>query len=209
MKVLIVDDHPLFRRGLCHAVSDLAHDVEVHEAGDLATALDVLARNEDAALILLDLMLPGSGPMDGLTLLREKYPLVPIVVVSMHDGTSSADQAMAAGASGFISKMAAAPVLERALRRVLDGDLVVLTGDVPLPPPRSAAAAEAATGSALTPRQLDVLRLLAGGDSNKDIAAELELSTSTVRAHVSAILTVLGVSNRTQAAHTARERRIL
>ena len=220
MKLLLIDDHPLFRDGLSlliqHRLNLADHgSFEVLEAGDLQDASRALAAHPDVRLALLDLGLADRQGLGTLDRWREMAPDVPVVVLSADDRPHTIVAAIDRGASGFIPKTVQSGVMQEALLRVLSGgvylpplpddaalddpgeplDLVEsLESLEPLEPP---ADPESLLG--LSERQLDVLRLLIEGKPNKDICRRLNLSESTVKTHLSAIFRKLRVNSRTQA----------
>ena len=197
--LLIADDHPLFRGALRKAVSGLFSRAQIAEAGTFEEVGDLLERNGDFDLILLDLSMPGVRGFSGLMYLRAQYPGLPIVVVSGNDDPVVIRRCMEFGASGFIPKTLGIEALRSAIGRVLQGE-VWTPPDVDLTQRSDAeAAAIIARLSTLTPQQVRVLMMLSGGLLNKQIAYELGVSEATVKAHVSAILQKLGVESRTQA----------
>lgn len=196
MKLLLIDDHALFREGVAALVEQRMPGVALHLAGDLNAARSVLAAHPDCRLALLDLGLPDSHGLDGIARLRELAPALPIVVLSADDRPETVLGAIDRGAAGFIPKSADSAAFAGALREVLDGRV-----HLPRQALLGADTAQADDGEALglSPRQVDVLRLLVEGRSNKMIMRELELSESTVKTHLHAIFRRLGVSSRTQA----------
>ena len=196
MKLLLIDDHALFREGVAALVEQRMPDVALQLAGDLNGARSVLAEHPDCRLALLDLGLPDSHGLDGIARLRELAPALPIVVLSADDRPETVLGAIDRGAAGFIPKSADSAAFAGALREVLDGRV-----HLPRQALLGADTAQADDGEALglSPRQVDVLRLLVEGRSNKMIMRELELSESTVKTHLQAIFRRLGVSSRTQA----------
>lgn len=196
MKILLVDDHALFRDGVSLLIERRFAGVELLHAGTLAQAAALLARHADVDLVLLDLALPDSGGLDGLERLHASVPHVRVVVLSADDTPATVQSAIEQGACGFIPKTAQGSELETALRTVLDGAVFV---------PRDirdrmrASSAPAAPPLDLTPRQLDVLRLLIEGAPNKVICRQLDVAPSTVKTHVAEIFRKLDVGNRTQA----------
>ena len=198
-RLVIADDHPLFRGALREAVSGVFGRTEIAEAATFEEVTDLLERGREVDLILLDLRMPGVRGFSGLMYLRAQYPGAPIVVVSANDDPDVIRRCMEFGASGFFPKTLGAEVLRAAIARVL-------AGDVWTPPEFDAArktdaqsAAIIARLSTLTPQQVRVLMMLSGGLLNKQIAYQLGVSEATVKAHVSAILQKLGVDSRTQA----------
>ena len=201
MNILLIDDHPLFRSGIVPVVRELAESVRCAEADSCEEALELMGPGTDFALILLDLALPGMDGMEGMAKLRDAAPATPIVVLSATETPAKIKQAIEAGAKGYIPKSAGREIILNALRLVLSGGVylptTIMHGDVATKP------RDAVEGDGLTPRQGEVLRLLAEGKSNKEIADALELAENTVRTHVAAILKRLGVKNRTEAGFAA------
>jgi len=214
MKLLLIDDHPLFRDGLSLLIQhrlDLAEHggAEVLEAGGLQEALALLERHVDVDLVLLDLGLADRQGLGTLTEWRELAPHLPVVVLSADDRAGTILAAIDQGASGFIPKTVEAPVMQEALRRVLSGGVYLppLPTDAVLSADPVVADDEGLREEPVGPdatlglsgRQLDVLRLLVEGKPNKEICRVLSLSESTVKTHLSAIFRKLKVSSRTQA----------
>ena len=198
-RLVIADDHPLFRGALREAVSGLIARVEIAEAGAFDEVSKLLDRNGETDLILLDLAMPGVRGFSGLMYLRAQYPSVPVVVVSASDDPAVIRRCMDFGASGFIPKTLGVEEMRKAVMSVLKGEVwtpphVDLTGGVD-----AEAAGLMARLATLTPQQVRVLMMLSEGLLNKQIAYELDVSEATIKAHVSAILTKLGVESRTQA----------
>lgn len=200
MKVLLIDDHALFRDALSLLITQRLPSLTLLQAGSMAEALQVLQAQPDTPLALLDLGLPDSQGLDSLTRLHEAAPLVTVVVLSADERRETIIAAIEAGAAGFIPKTAQRSVLDEALRVVLDGGVYVPRQALATPGAPGAHTATA-PGAALdlSPRQLDVLRLLIEGKSNKLICRELDLSESTVKTHLGAIFRRLDVNSRTQA----------
>jgi DNA-binding NarL/FixJ family response regulator len=198
-RLLIADDHPLFRGALREAVTGLFREVDIAEAGTFEEVTDLAERGGDVDLILLDLSMPGARGFSGLMYLRAQYPSLPVVVVSANDDPAVIRRCMEFGASGFIPKTLGIDALRQAVTRVLQGE-VWTPPDVDLARQSDAeTAAMIARLATLTPQQVRVLMMLSGGLLNKQIAYELGVSEATVKAHVSAILQKLGVESRTQA----------
>ncbi len=197
-RLIIADDHPLFRGALREAVNGLFDRVEINEAGSFEEVTKLLERGGDIDLILLDLAMPGGRGFSGLMCLRAQYPGVPVVVVSANDDPTVIRRCMNFGAAGFIPKTLGIEVMRVAVKRVLAGgewtppDVNLTESDAPT-------ADLLARLATLTPQQVRVLMMLSEGLLNKQIAYELGVSEATVKAHVSAILQKLGVESRTQA----------
>jgi DNA-binding NarL/FixJ family response regulator len=197
-RLVIADDHPLFRGALREAVAGLFKTADISEAGSLDDVSKFLGEGGDVDLILLDLSMPGVRGFSGLIYLRAQYPSVPIVVVSANDDPAVIRRCLDLGASGFIPKTLGIENMRAAVARVLEGGVWT-------PPVIELASASDADTVAmtklasLTPQQVRVLMMLSEGLLNKQIAYELGVSEATVKAHVSAILQKLGVESRTQA----------
>jgi DNA-binding NarL/FixJ family response regulator len=198
-RLVIADDHPLFRGALREAVSALFTDVDIAEAGSFDDVSKLLERGGDVDLILLDLTMPGVRGFSGLMYLRAQYPSVPVVVVSANDDPAVIRRCMDFGASGFIPKTLGIDAIRRAIARIFEGG-VWTPPDINLGTGSDAETADLlARLASLTPQQVRVLMMLSEGLLNKQIAYELSVSEATVKAHVSAILQKLGVESRTQA----------
>jgi len=198
-RLVIADDHPLFRGALREAVSGVLGRAEIGEAATFEEVTGLLERGGEVDLILLDLRMPGVRGFSGLMYLRAQYPSVPVVIVSANDDPAVIRRCMEFGASGFFPKTLGADALRAALTHVLQGELWT-PPDVDFARDADAeSAAMIARLASLTPQQVRVLMMLSGGLLNKQIAYQLGVSEATVKAHVSAILQKLGVDSRTQA----------
>lgn len=200
MRILLCDDHALFRDGLELVLEQLDADVQLIGVGDAEAALErAAAEADDLELVLLDIGLPGMSGLDALGHLRRDHPELPVVVLSASERPEDVRRALDAGAAGFIPKSTRGPVLLGALRLVLSGGVYV--------PPLMVAVghSRADRASELSPRQLDVLRLVARGLTNKEIASTLGIAENTVKSHVKALLDILDVTNRTEAAMAVHE----
>jgi DNA-binding NarL/FixJ family response regulator len=198
-RLLIADDHPLFRGALREAVAGLFARADIAEAGAFDEVAKLLEGANEVDVILLDLAMPGVRGFSGLMYLRAQYPSLPVVIVSANDEPAVIRRCMDFGASGFIPKTLGVEAMREAIATVLRGG-VWTPPDIDL-----SAAADAETTAllarlaTLTPQQVRVLMMLSEGLLNKQIAYELGVSEATVKAHVSAILQKLGVESRTQA----------
>jgi len=210
MKLLLIDDHALFRDGLSllmtQRLSLPGETIEVLQAGDLTEAADVVRAHPDLSLALLDLGLPDHQGLGTLQLWRELAPLVPVVVLSADDRPDTIISAIDAGASGFIPKTARAGVMHEAISRVLAGGVYLPTlpgspqGHDPQDWLNDGLGEQGALDAmGFSDRQVDVLRLLIEGKANKEICRLLNLSESTVKTHLGAIFRKLKVNSRTQA----------
>ena len=206
MKLLIVDDHPLFRDGLAALLRQASADVVVRQAASTEEAQRILdEENFDA--MFMDLVMPGVSGEPAIRAFARSHPDLPVIVLSSSESPSDVRRVINAGASGYIPKSATAQTVVSALRLVLSGSIYV-------PPLLVSAAARAADVNAddaprslaqLTDRQVDVLRYLRDGLSNKEISANLGIAEKTVKVHIAAIFKTLNVVNRTQAAKVLRD----
>ena len=203
VRIVIADDHPLVRGALAQAVSGAAPGADILEAGDLEGVTRVFSEGQDVDLILLDLAMPGVRGFSGLMYLRAEHPEVPVVVVSGNEDRAVIRRCIDFGASGFVPKTTPIEGMREAVRKVLEGGIWT-PPDVDLNAPADKETADLVRRMAsLTPQQVRVLMMVSAGLLNKQIAYELKVSEATVKAHVSAILTKLGVESRTQAVITA------
>lgn len=195
MKALLIDDHALLRDALCLLIGHQLPTLTLLQAGTLAEAIAVLEAHPDVAVALLDLGLPDSDGLDSLIRLRKAAPLTTVIVLSADPCSETIIAAIDAGAAGFVPKTAQGSTLLDALREVLNGGIYVPNNalDARLDAPATASLED------LSPRQIEVLRLLIEGKSNKLISRELSLSESTVKTHLLAVFRRLGVNSRTQA----------
>lgn len=208
LNILLIEDHALVREGMAQLVRQLDVEVHVHEAANGEEGVAVLEQEDDIDLVLLDLSLPGMDGLSWMKIQRRRFPAVPILVVSAHDDGETIGKVMRAGAAGFVAKASPTDRLLDALRRVLDGEIVEpskapaypLGIDHPDSAPASPGTAKNRPKDlGLSPRQSDVLQLLAKGKTNAEIAHLLGLTEGTVKIHVTAVFKALGVKNRTQA----------
>lgn len=208
MKILIGDDHLLFREGLCRLLTQLDDKAGFVEAGTFDEVRELARDGQDFDLVLLDLQMPGFPGFSGVQEICEAQAGTPVVIVSASESQADVRAALDAGASGYIPKSSSVKIMLSALNLIFSGGIYVppaaLLGDGPgvgSPAGGPAGAGSAGNGGApaLTQRQRDVLRCLREGKSNKQIAYELGLSEGTVKIHVTAVMRSLGVRNRTQA----------
>jgi DNA-binding NarL/FixJ family response regulator len=191
--LIVADDHPLFRAALHKCLLQTFGEITVVEAGDFPALQARLLEHPDADLLLLDLYMPGTQGFSGLSFVNARYPQLPVVVISANEKPGIMREAVACGAAGFLPKSASATVIAEGLAKVLAGEIWLPEGlDM-------AGADAAATDSALTPQQQRVAQMLVQGLQNKQIAAAMQVTEATVKAHMTAILRKLGVTSRTQA----------
>lgn len=198
-KILIVDDHPLVRDGLRSVVAVTFDQCEIFEAASLEDAVSTLDQQDNFDLVLLDLNIPDVKRLEGLRMLRESFPMLPVVMVSGAFDRTIVRDALAAGAAGFLPKSMKRSAIVEALHRVAAGEIYI-PEDIEDMSQLSVEEADILTKiDSLTPQQKTVLNHLVHGRLNKQIAFDLGVSMTTVKAHVSAILLKLGVFSRTQA----------
>ena len=214
--VMVVDDHTLFRRGL---IALLAREPRLKVVGEAADAAEVMHRAPQLApdVILLDNHLPGATGIDALPGLREAVPGARVLMLTVSEDEHDLARALKAGAAGYLLKTAEADWLVGAILRVVDGESVVspemttkliaaLRQQAPHEP---ASAAEPLALKSLSPRERDILRELARGASNKEIARTLDIAETTVKVHVQHVLRKLGLTSRVHAALYAVEHRLI
>ncbi len=197
-KIIIADDHPLFRAALQAALRQGLENPEIYEAGSIAALQNLLEQVSSPDLILLDLNMPGAHGLSGLIFLRGQYPQVPVVIVSAAEDSQVIHRSMQHGAHGFIPKSSPLDVLKHAVTQVLEGDIWLPESQPELPEQGQVSELEQKLAT-LTPQQFRVLGMISEGLLNKQIAYELEVSEATIKAHVTAIFKKLGVRSRTQA----------
>jgi len=202
MKILHADDHSMFREGLRFFLKLLDPQVVVLEASNIQAALDKLALEAPVDLIVLDLQMPGMSELDGFFAIHRRYPKLPIVIVSGLNDPRTIRALIDGGARGYIPKLATSEQLMDALRRVMRGE--VYLPDALFIPDAQSAAAKGDEAAAFTPRQLEILPLLAEGMPNKRIADALDVTEGTVKQHLKDLFRRLNARNRTQAVKEAR-----
>ncbi len=210
-KILIADDHPLFREAITSVIESGFAGSEVIETADLDSALLLTHEHDDLDLILLDLNMPGMHGLNGLISLRNEAPTIPVVIVSAEEDKQVVLQAITYGAIGFITKSSPRAQMTEAIQQILNGN-VYLPSDIIRTGKESTRRhrqddnlISAELLNSLTRRQLLVLERMSKGESNKQIAYNLNIAETTVKAHVSAILRKLGVHNRVQAILSASD----
>lgn len=205
MKLLLVDDHGLFRGGLRLLLASLQRDLEILEAESCREALDTLQQHSDIRLCLVDLKLPDETGMSVITMLKTSKPEVMTVVISADETRQAMRNALDAGAAGYVPKSASPEVMVKALQLVLGGGIYL--PDSLLQQEQSLANEVANTQIInLTERQLQVLQCLLRGMPNKRIGQQLHISENTLKGHLNAIYRALEVNSRTQAVIEAGKR---
>ncbi|MGB2172411.1 MAG: response regulator [Porticoccaceae bacterium] len=206
MHILIVDDHAFVCAGLKATLLDTLDDIEVTTTQRGDEVLSIVT-NKGIDLIILDLFMPGGyGGFGLIGLLHDRYPLIPIIVLSASENSAHIKKCFELGVTGFVTKSAPKEALFEAITKVLDGDQYVPKYLIEAVPEVARVIDEVDSGvnieiiaELITDRQFDILSCISRGHSNKQIARELDLSENTVKVHVSAMLKSLGLSNRTQA----------
>lgn len=195
-RLLLIDDHALFRSGIGMVLSAGMEIVEIFEAASLEQALHCPSESID--LVLLDVQLNGLNGLDGIALLKRKWPSAKMLVVSASQDTQVVQAALAKGAHSFICKT-------ETPTRMLEVVAQLLAGEPAFTAPEATQTTASDDTLHLTPRQCEVLDLLCQGLPNKMIGRRLNLSENTIRGHVQALLATLQVSSRSEAAFMARQ----
>ncbi len=203
MRVLIADDHPIFREGLRHMVSGLLDVEKIYEAGDMTGVQTILQKCPALDLVILDIFFPGFNVKRDFKALRQTLAMTPILTVSMTSNMDDINAILDLGANGFVSKSVKPDVLKQAILDIMQGERVVRLATNTM---SGVTDARNRRLEKLSGRQLQVLKAIAKGQSNKEIARTLDISPNTVRIHVSALLKSLGVSTRSAAASFAAAR---
>lgn len=201
IEVLSVDDHPLMREGIA-ALIDNQDDMRL--VGGAATGREAIQRYREHRpdVTLMDLRLPDMSGIDAMRAIRAEFPDARIVMLTTFEGDVEIQRALEAGARGYLLK-------SMPPRELLDGIRHVHAGRKRIPPEVAAQLAEHFSEDPLTPREVEVLRLVAAGNRNKDIAERLTISEETVKVHVKHIMEKLAASDRTQAVSIALRRGII
>jgi DNA-binding NarL/FixJ family response regulator len=209
VKIMIVDDHALVRRGIAHVVRECFSEADVIEAGSAAEATAVM-QSGGVEMALVDVRMPDMDGLDLLHELRTRWPDCPVIMLTTFDHANYVRRALAEGAAGYLLKDATPDDLQQAIKVAMSGGGNVLSPKVIQNLFESIESSSDERGDAqqrpasnLTQRETDILALLAEGKSNRDISRSLFLSEKTVKAHLAAVFRKLGVSNRTQAAMAA------
>jgi len=204
-EILVADDHPLYREAIMGVIQHAFPDATVYEAADFESALAELEKHDELDLVLLDLNMPGMDGLNGLIHLRNIAPETPVAMISAEEDRDVVLRAITYGAVGFISKSTSRDNIGEAISKILDGQ-VYLPSDIIRSGKKSTSPSkndnqtiDPKLMASLTRRQLLVLERMANGESNKQIAYELNIAETTVKTHVSAILNKLDVHNRMQA----------
>ncbi len=204
MKILVVDDHALVREGLSQVLKGLDRDeaVDVLQAPNCAQAFALASAHPDLDLVLLDYHLPDMNGLEALGILGDRHPDLPVVILSGSANPSVMQQALAQGACGFVTKSGLSDELLFALKCVLDGDIYTPNSMSAFPDAHNSTLPDA-KAPVFSPRQLEVLRLLLDGCTNREISERLFLGEETIKTHVTTIMRAFNAKTRTQAATEA------
>jgi len=208
MKILLADDHALFREGLRYVLQQLADHVEIIEAGDFQEAVKQAEQYPELDLALLDLNMPGSTGAKSVGYFHRRYPHIPVVVVSAEEDGVNIEKVLNYGATGFVCKSSNAETMLGALSLVLAGGVYVPPQILRHATPEAEhedKRTQASNDCGLTPRQREVLRHLCAGMSNKEIASTINLAEGTVKIHVAAVYQTLNVNSRVEAVIVAEQ----
>jgi DNA-binding NarL/FixJ family response regulator len=201
IRILVVDDHNVVRQGIVSLIKSVSDMTVVAEASDGKQAT-ALFRDHRPDVTIMDLRLPVMSGVDAIKQIRGEFPAARIIVLTTFDGDEDIYRALQAGARGYLLKDMFGDDLMDAIR-------TVHAGRTRIPPPIAQRLADRMGGPDLTPREMDVLKLIVGGRSNKEIGRELFISEATVKTHINSLLGKLGVTDRTQAATSALQRGIV
>lgn len=201
IQIMVVDDHHIVRQGLVALIRTVPGMQVIAEAADGEQAVELYRRHQPD-ITLMDLRLPNKNGVEAITQIRQEFPGARVIVLTTFDGDEDIYRALQAGAKGYLLKGMNADELTEAIR-------TVHAGKSRIPAVVAERLAERMGGPALTMRELDVLKRIVSGRSNKEIAGDLFISEATVKTHINSILSKLGVNDRTQAATTALQRGIV
>lgn len=201
IKIMVVEDHQIVRQGLIALINNVPGMIVVAETSDGAQAAR-LFQQYMPDITLMDLRLPGMSGVIAITTIRSQFPQARIIVLTTYDGDEDIYRALEAGARGYLLKGMSGEELMDAIR-------AVHAGKSRIPPAIAERLAERMAGPSLTDREMDVLRQIVSGKSNKEIGQELSISEATVKTHINSLLGKLGVTDRTQAVTTALQRGIV
>lgn len=201
IRLLVVDDHQAFRLGLVAIVNEYPDLEVVAEAGTATQAIE-LCRTCHPDVVLMDLRLPGMSGVEATLAIRKEFPQCRIIVITTYDGDEDIYRALQSGAQGYLLKDMSKEELVDAIRTVHAGECRI--------PPNVASRLAARVGRPeITPREIEVLKFVAKGKSNKEIAQHLDITEDTVKGHLKNVFAKLGVSDRTQAAMSALQHGIM
>ncbi|HUW88876.1 MAG TPA: response regulator transcription factor [Candidatus Paceibacterota bacterium] len=201
IRVLVIDDHPIFRLGVCERINTIGERVVLVGEGQDGVVAHRLAGELTPHVILMDLQMPLMGGIEATSKIKADFPEIQIIILSADDEINDVNDALQAGASGYLLKSVSGLELQEAIFAVMDGGSVLS----PTVARRLLTDLRAPVGTTinLSEREIQILRMVATGTTNKSISNELFLSVRTVEAHIHKIFQKLGVSTRTEAVTTA------
>lgn len=205
MRIMLADDHPLFREGVKPVLEKLDPDIVIIEAVDYPSAFETMHHAGEVDLALMDLYMPGMAGIEGIARFRATFPDVPLVVLSASEQVEDIQRLLGAGALGYITKSSPSDVILGALRTVMAGGIYAPPGLLDIGEAEDGLHALAARYPALSYRQIQVLKELAKGQSNKQIGYALDVTEGTVKLHLAAIFRIIKVNNRTEAVLVAQK----
>lgn len=224
MKIIVADDHALFRDALAQYIERSDPNVTVILSQDFHGVVDAILSDPDVDLVMLDLRMPGMNGLQGLQSLKKMYPAIPVILLSGLAENKDVEDAIKLGASGYFPKTLPGKVMLQGIYKIIQGDVFIPldhnTNDL-MPSHFSDTTSfqkndswGAPSGGSkkdlhLTPREKEVLGYLSRGVSNKEIAQALNLQVVTIKLHVRGVCKKLGVKNRTQAALKAQQNNII
>lgn len=201
IRLLVVDDHQAFRMGLVAIVNECEGMQVVAEAGTGAQAIELYGRHRPD-IVLMDLRLPGLSGVDATIAIRKEFPLARIIVLTTYDGDEDIYRALESGAKAYLLKDMSKEELVEAIR-------AVHAGEHRIPPGIANRLAARMARPTVSPREIEVLKLVIKGKSNKEIASTLDITEDTVKGHLKSVYAKLEVNDRTQAAVSALQHGIL
>jgi DNA-binding NarL/FixJ family response regulator len=201
IRILTVDDHPMLREGIAAVLASEDDMVLVAEASNGREAVEQF-RTHRPDVTLMDVQMPEVNSIDAIVKIREEFPEARIIVLTTYSGDAQAARAFKAGAAGYLLK-------NMVRKELIDTIRTVHAGKKRIPPEIAVEIAEHHSDDALTQREIDVLRAVAGGNANKMVAQLLHVSEETVKAHMKSILSKLGANDRTHAVTIALKRGII
>ena len=208
--VIVADDHPLFRTAIKEALQASQGETTFLEANSFESLQELVDENQDVDLVLLDLHMPGVSGFAGLVYLCKRYPSVPVVIISANEDPMVIQRALDHGAAGFIPKSSNIKTITSAISDILMGEIwAPVSKQSNLPGSNVSELELAERMSQLTPQQFKVLMSVSQGLLNKQIAFDMGISEATIKAHVTAIMNKLGVTNRTQAVMAAHKLNVM